>query len=380
MNAVSKRVFVFMTHLTAAEIKSGWQLVRRRGCRAGRRVQLHRAPTTVRQVSVSILPASRSEVSFGCLNVRSLLNKTDDVIEVIRDRHLDVLCLTETWHDADSVCVGRLRNAGFNVVDRPRPCVVDDMSTNHGGVAIVSMDCVVLSPVAVAKSSTFEHVCTRINSGRFSCITVVLYRPGSVAVRQQFFQDLAALLEQVATYQVPVFITGDFNIRLDRPNDVYAVQLRQLLGYYGMTAHESGPTHQLGGALDVLITRDDAGRPDSVSVIDVGLSDHHLLQWTILATCSSPSVETLQSRSWRKLDVDVFRSALLTSRLCHQDLWPAGADDMAALYATELHSVLDQLITRQKRVSDPWFDAECRIAKHKTQQLERAHAAACRRS
>ena len=179
--------------------------------------------------------------------MRSLLNKSDDVIEIIRDRRLDVLCLTETWHDADSVCVCRLRNAGFNVVDRPRPRVVDDMSTNHGGVAIVSTECVTLSPVAVASSSTFEHTCTRISSGRFSCITVVLYRPVSAVVQQRFFEDLAALLEQVATYQVPVFITGDFNIRLDRPDDVHAVQLRQLLGCYGMIVHQTEPTHQLGG-------------------------------------------------------------------------------------------------------------------------------------
>ena len=121
-----------------------------------------------------------------------------------------------------------------------------------------------MSPVAVATSSTFEHTCTRISSARFFCITVVLYRPGSAAVQQRFFEDLAALLQHVATYQVPVFITGDFNIRLDRPDDV----LLQLLGCYGMIVHHTEPTHQLGGALD----GEDAGCPDSVSVVDVGLS------------------------------------------------------------------------------------------------------------
>jgi len=36
------------------------------------------------------------------LNVRSLLRKYDDVIELCRDRRNDLLRLTETWHDADS--------------------------------------------------------------------------------------------------------------------------------------------------------------------------------------------------------------------------------------------------------------------------------------
>jgi len=42
------------------------------------------------------------------LNIRSLLNKTHDVLEMISDRSLDVLCLVEAWHDADSVFMRRL--------------------------------------------------------------------------------------------------------------------------------------------------------------------------------------------------------------------------------------------------------------------------------
>ena len=41
-------------------------------------------------------------ISVGWLNVQSLRNKTDAVEELVRDRSLDVLALTETWHtDSD---------------------------------------------------------------------------------------------------------------------------------------------------------------------------------------------------------------------------------------------------------------------------------------
>ena len=56
--------------------------------------------------------ATRSTIAFGCLNIRSLLNKFDDVTELCRDRHIDLLCLTESWHDTDSAVLGRLRSAG----------------------------------------------------------------------------------------------------------------------------------------------------------------------------------------------------------------------------------------------------------------------------
>lgn len=353
------------------------------GCRAGRRVQLRRIVNTP-AVSVSELPVEVPEVTFTCLNVRSLHNKTDDVLEIIRDRRVDVFCLTETWHDSDSACIGRLRTGGLNVADRPRLRVHDDLSTNHGGVAIVSNGSIRMSPVAVTPATTFEHVAVCVVFGQLTCIVVTLYRPGSVKVQQRFFDELATLMEQVATYTVPVYIAGDFNIRLDRPDDENAMQLRQLVDCYGLVLHDTVSTHQLGGTIDAVITRDDVGRPDSVAVIDVGLSDHHLLQWSVPAARSPPSVDIVRSRPWRKLDISELRSVLSSSALCQPDTWPNNIDEMAALYDREIDVLLDQLIplrevTRRPRPSDPWFDAECRTAKRQTRRLERAYATACRR-
>ena len=45
---------------------------------------------------------------FGCLNVRSLAGSINDVIELQRDRDIDVFCMVVTWHDAESVAIHRL--------------------------------------------------------------------------------------------------------------------------------------------------------------------------------------------------------------------------------------------------------------------------------
>ena len=47
--------------------------------------------------------------------------------------------------------------------------------------------------------TTFELVGARVVSGRFAGIVITLYRPGSAAVLQSFFDELAAVLERVAT-------------------------------------------------------------------------------------------------------------------------------------------------------------------------------------
>jgi hypothetical protein len=189
----------------------------------------------------------------------------------------------------------------------------------------------------------------------------------------------------VATYLEPIHVTGDFNIRLDRPDDPHADQLRLLVDCYRLVLHATGQTHQLSGTLGAVITHDVTGRPECVAVKDVGLCDHFLLRWEFSTNQDAPPFVAVRSRPWHRMDVELFRSALTTSRLCRLDAWPADIDEMAALYDDELNVLLDQLLpvrqyVRRPRPSDPWFDKECRDAKRSTRLFDRALAAASRRT
>jgi len=103
------------------------------------------------------------------------------------------------------------------------------------------------------------------------CTIVTVYLPGSESVQSAFFDELADLLDTVATRAEPVYLVGDLNIRLDRADNANAVRLVVLL-----KIQVSVPTHQLGRLLGVVATRRDLTSPD-VKVVDVGLSDHPLL-------------------------------------------------------------------------------------------------------
>ena len=69
------------------------------------------------------------------------------------------------------------------------------------------------------------------------------------------------------------------------------------------------PHTSCSGMLDVVVTRQDLTAPD-VKVVDVGLSDHGLLQWSVSSDHPVPAVETFVRRPWQRLDIDNFRSAL----------------------------------------------------------------------
>ena len=125
----------------------------------------------------------------------------------------------------------------------------------------------------------------------------------------------------------------------------------------------SAPTHDRGGLLDVVVSRDDLPAPP-VDIIDVGLSDHQLLRWTAPLVRPPPVYTTAVRRPWNRLDADAFRAGLRTSLLCQTDAWSTlHVDGLAQLYNSEITMLLDQLIparsvTYRRRPSDPWFDDE----------------------
>jgi hypothetical protein len=120
--------------------------------------------------------ASSHQLTFGLLNVQSANNKIDDIIDMKKEHGLDVMLLSETWHDADSVSIRRLRAEGLQVIERSRPRS-SMIGVNHGGVAIVASHGVRLSTSdAVNKRAvhTFEHSCVRV-------VSQVVYRSANLS-------------------------------------------------------------------------------------------------------------------------------------------------------------------------------------------------------
>jgi len=85
------------------------------------------------------------------------------------------------------------------------------------------------------------------------------------------------VLEVVATYQLPVHVINDFNIYFDRPDDSNTCHLLDIVRSFRFDVCLTVVTHQLGGMIDAVITRQDLLCP-FVQTVDVGLSDHYFLE------------------------------------------------------------------------------------------------------
>jgi len=171
-------------------------------------------------------------------------------------------------------------------------------------------------------------------------------------------------------------MVGDVNIRLDRADDPFSLNFMDTLAAYGLRNHVSTPTHNRGGLLDIVVSREDL-QPPPVEAIDAGLSDHLLLRWPASLLRPPPSYSSTTRRSWRLLDPAAFRANLKLSALCQPDAWTGlDVEEMSQLYDAEISALVDRhvpthTVTCRRRPSDPWFDADCRSAKREVRRLER---------
>jgi hypothetical protein len=82
-----------------------------------------------------------SDLSIGCVNARSIAGKSAVLCKVAADYDLDVLVITETWHESiSSVSLKRATPAGFKFIECARPIMSttnahDAGFQNHGGLA-----------------------------------------------------------------------------------------------------------------------------------------------------------------------------------------------------------------------------------------------------
>jgi hypothetical protein len=227
--------------------------------------------------------------------------------------------------------------------------------------------------------TTFEVLAVNLSVSRINVLFLVIYRPGSEAVKKTFFSDLTTVLEKVSTYNCQIVVTGDLNIHLDIPTDPNTILLNDLLQSFGLCQLVHEATHSGGHTLDVVITRSDLQLPE-VTVDPCRLSDHHPMTFQLNLERPPIRLIDIDTRAWRGFKSDEFRSDLLASKLCMQaeSYEQSTVDELQEIYDTELVALLEKHApkrTARKRYQPltPWFDSDCSAAKRKTRLFERRY-------
>lgn len=143
-----------------------------------------------------------------------------------------------------------------------------------------------------------ESQALRINGGWMLFVLIVIYRPGSQTINDDFFNDLSDVLERTSS-AARCFMVGDVNVHIDDVASTDNMKLRMLFDSFNMcdyVVHQH--THTLGHQLDVIVARRD--RPVvSVRVDPPVLSDHSLITATFdVVNSATLSTRHVLRRRW----------------------------------------------------------------------------------
>src|SRR6218665_1995472 len=192
--------------------------------------------------SLPSVPSSPG-IRLATWNIHSLRNKYHAVADTVLADSIDLLVVTESWHQSSTgVAVRRCAPQGYSTIDSPRPrCGVDGRW--GGGILIVHRDTLRVRRIPlVTTPTTFEALAVAVSSSRGHLTVLAIYRPGSALPSAAFFSEFALYLEQFALYNTQLVVTGDLNIHLEDPCLPHTMDFLDILDQYGLTQHVTEST------------------------------------------------------------------------------------------------------------------------------------------
>ena len=111
----------------------------------------------------------------------------------------------------------------------------------------------------------------------------------------------------MSTFNSQVALTGDIKICLDRDDDCHHDRFTDILNGFRLTQFISDQ-HQLEDALDVIVI-DSAHSHDNITVVDVGVSDHMPVLWTVDISPPTPRYVTVSKYAWKSFGINAFQNA-----------------------------------------------------------------------
>lgn len=206
-------------------------------------------------------------VKIAHQNVRSLKNKLPDILKILNEDKIDVMCLSETWLQQDEI-VPALNNFSLFRSDR---------ITRGGGVAIFCKSNLVSRIIEIDKSewiqpSSLEIVAVSVQEKRNKSIII------ACVYRTQYLRNDVKNLQRCVDYfnntGKSVYLVGDFNVNVRVANNSAGILLRTMENC-GFKQIVDTPTRG-ENIIDLVFVKSNCGNSSTCSVIDRMVSDHFM--------------------------------------------------------------------------------------------------------
>ena len=248
------------------------------------------------------------------LNIRSLINKMEEIKIFWQDYKPHIICLNETWLDS-SITDGEIWIDGYSIHWR-------DRSRNGGGVPVYVNSSINCMEADGLQHDDIEALWLKISqpkSKRFYLCSC--YRPPRSTNKTIYFDGLRDMPSSVGNGQEEVVVTGDLNFDCNRgPRSTSTIRLLQLMEEFNLkqliTNNFTRITEHSQSLIDLFFT----SKPSLyiTKVIHVGFSDHSaVLAIRKLHRFRASSPRTVQTRNYKQYIIPMLLLRIWAKSLCH---------------------------------------------------------------
>lgn len=300
---------------------------------------------------LNILCKQRCGLNVVHFNARSLNgSKLDDVRIIFENSKVDVVCVTETWFNAE-VTDSHYKINGYNLFRNCRK------GRKGGGVAVYCRTNINAKVVNMSNDSDVEFINVVIFDNAVKVLLSCVYNPSRMFTLEPFFTDFK---NHIIDYDF--FITcGDFNVNL-MVKDTISDELLDHFSSVGMTVvNDIIPTRFSSNSrpslLDLFVLSD----PNLLLLYDQisFVSDHDLLFCTFnINLCRNNNTRLITYRDYNSIDFPSLFSEV--SDLTWNDCWyQPSVDGKLDVFLTTLRGVYDRHVPERsfyvKNSSCPWY-------------------------
>ena len=330
-----------------------------------------------------------------------MCNKISGVIEMLKDRKIDICCVTETWFKSkDSARFAEIHDFGYDVISAPRRGI-------GGGVAFL-FNPKTVSPIRnnVKGFKSFEVIECVIKTADNLIRLCVIYRSTQAKSKLKyeetklvtFFDEFEEYLDSVMNKSGAPLLCGDFNFHVEDDSNAYANRFIALCKSKGFIQNVHTPTHLSGGTLDLVFTldadtvtneNDDSNASpsgccvvDSIPITNLTVdpdtgttSDHYLISFDlpIMTKAKKDKVQARELRELSKIHVEKFREDIFFSPINTDDY--ETVDQATKLFTDVIECLLDKhapVVNRNFNLTrSPWWDLSCQRAKCEMRRAQR---------
>ena len=244
---------------------------------------------------------------IGHINIRSLVPKLDEVRLLIRQNELDALCVSESWLTKD-VSSDILMFSGYQTVREDRKVARRGRrEVRGGGLVVIIRDGIVASKLSVTRreDSRLETLWLAVSApGGRSAVLGAAYRPPDGSAPADI-DDLRHQLLEVSATGKPIYLLGDVNLDLSRPDKPYVTLYFNMIDELGFIQLIRDPTHPgaTPSLLDHVLTNQTTIDHEP-TVVKTHVSDHDMITVkTRLARCKNKP-RWITTRSMRRVNYD----------------------------------------------------------------------------